>query len=246
MKNQITALLILITTFNCLAQSKKTIKVTYKSVPYSQYQVNSNDNRPEKEKSLDVALSLGYQSYFELLVDLKTKKTAYVFDTLIVNKPVGREKRWMDVTDKISYVLKESSNQFYKKEEILDRKFFTKGTENDIVWEITNETKTISGFKCQKALSKNKDFLITAWFSKDIPVSSGPANYVGLPGLVLIAEDFFNTISFQKIEYLADGTLVDNKIAPLKTEFNKSNTITKEPIFLLEKSRLVKSMRRLQ
>ncbi|WP_316757508.1 GLPGLI family protein [Pedobacter aquatilis] len=243
MKKLILIIFIAVSNLHVQAQAKKTLKVTYISVPHSQYQVSSNDNRPEKEKNLDIALSQGYQSYFTLLVDLKSSKTAYFFDTLIVKKPVGREKRWMDPTDKISYLFREGPKELYKKEEILDKRFYTKGEVADIEWLITNETKEISGFKCQKATSKNKDFLLTAWFTKDIPVSSGPTNYIGLPGLVILAEEYFNTITLQKVEYSEDGSLVNEKIKILKADFVRGNGVTKEPIFMLEKSRLVKSMR---
>jgi len=228
------------------SQSKPIMKVTYKSVPYSQYQVQNNDNRPEKEKGLDMALSQGHQSYFELLIDLKTLKTVYEFDTLIVEKPVGRTDQFLSPPDKISYVFKEDANQIYKQEEIFGRKFFTYGSESDILWDITDETKTIMGLKCQKAVSKNKTFLITAWFTKEIPVSSGPSNYSGLPGLILLSEDFFRTISAQKIEYPDNANLVNTKLKKLKTSYekNKNGNESKEALFLLKKADLVKSMRR--
>ncbi|TQD40697.1 GLPGLI family protein [Haloflavibacter putidus] len=62
-------------------------------------------------------------------------------------------------------------------------------------WEITKESKTISGFKCIKAISKKKIYDarskayktkdIVAWFTPEIPVSFGPKGYFGLPGLII-------------------------------------------------------------
>mgnify|MGYP000064612397 FL=1 len=60
-------------------------------------------------------------------------------------------------------------------------------------WETTNEFKLISGFKCYKATSEDivsnsigifKSKVI-AWFCPELPSFFGPAEYFGLPGLIL-------------------------------------------------------------
>jgi len=57
-------------------------------------------------------------------------------------------------------------------------------------WTIGKETKYILNYKCQKATTilktKNgKNKKIIAWYTNQIPVSSGPFIYSGLPGLIL-------------------------------------------------------------
>lgn len=62
-------------------------------------------------------------------------------------------------------------------------------------WRLTTETKDISGFLCYKATfedvvtnllsGKESKFLVTAWYAPQIPISSGPLFYNGLPGLIL-------------------------------------------------------------
>lgn len=61
-------------------------------------------------------------------------------------------------------------------------------------WNITNETKTISGYKCFKAtcdyneLSRQGTYMTRhaeTWFAPEIAVPFGPKGYDGLPGLVL-------------------------------------------------------------
>lgn len=44
-----------------------------------------------------------------------------------------------------------------------------------------------------------KEVAITAWYTPDIPVSTGPANYWGLPGLILEVSDGQTTILCSKI-----------------------------------------------
>lgn len=68
---------------------------------------------------------------------------------------------------------------------------------NETKWEITNETKLISGYKTIKAttdsyeLKKDNPYYqgkAIVWFTMDIPISAGPARYGGLPGLILEVE----------------------------------------------------------
>ena len=60
-----------------------------------------------------------------------------------------------------------------------------------IKWTITQETKKIGNYLCFKALAVEKVrddkplIKIAAWFTPTIPVSFGPIDYFGLPGLIL-------------------------------------------------------------
>lgn len=63
-------------------------------------------------------------------------------------------------------------------------------------WVLLNESKTINGFLCLKAISKIRNVDIEAWYSPSIPVSLGPNEYRGLPGLIL-------ELNRGKLKYLA-------------------------------------------
>lgn len=91
---------------------------------------------------------------------------------------------------------------------------------NNYKWEITNETKIINGYKVIKATTESIEVDKTnpyyygkaiAWFTPDIPISSGPARYYGLPGLILeLNYEKFNTMYlFNKIEYNSTEKMVD-------------------------------------
>ncbi len=58
-----------------------------------------------------------------------------------------------------------------------------------IDWLITDETKTISSFLCNKAIGKFRGRTYQAWFTTAIPINYGPWKLQGLPGLVLEATD---------------------------------------------------------
>lgn len=58
-------------------------------------------------------------------------------------------------------------------------------------WQITQETKKLGNYTCYKAIdieSKNKKMKPIAWFTPEIPISFGPLDFNGLPGLVLQVE----------------------------------------------------------
>ena len=69
-----------------------------------------------------------------------------------------------------------------------------------IDWRIQNETKSILGYTCQKAVGKLYNRKWTVWFTMDIPISEGPWLLAGLPGLILEAVDSENIFHFTAIE----------------------------------------------
>lgn len=98
-------------------------------------------------------------------------------------------------------------------------------------------------------ISKDKRLLITVWFTNEIPVSGGPVNYFGLPGLVVWSEDFFRTSQLDKIEYIENnskGFSFENEVKKYAQSFdkNKGGNSIKESIYLDMKAGLVESMRR--
>ena len=95
----------------------------------------------------------------------------------------------------------------------------------NIKWIITADTTTISNYKCFKAKSTFKGREWIAWFTRDIPVSSGPWKLFGLPGLILRANDSFNHYIFElasisKIEKVIDMSLFEKYKEISKDEFN--------------------------
>ena len=61
---------------------------------------------------------------------------------------------------------------------------------------ITQEIKTISGFKSQKAEGLSRGRKYTAWFTNEIPIKYGPWKLNGLPGLILNVTDDKNEVAF--------------------------------------------------
>ena len=86
-------------------------------------------------------------------------------------------------------------------------------------WELMQDTMTVCGYVCNKAVAEYGGRKWIAWYANDIPVPYGPWKLTGLPGLVLAAADSegfhsFTAISFRK----SDATcIIKEKNAKLVT-----------------------------
>lgn len=67
-------------------------------------------------------------------------------------------------------------------------------------WELQNDTMTIAGFLCQKAICDYGGRKWIAWFTSDIAFTSGPYKFQGLPGLILSVYDSQNHWKFNMRE----------------------------------------------
>jgi GLPGLI family protein len=104
------------------------------------------------------------------------------------------------------------SNTFTNKKELFGKIFLVRDTIPEIKWVMTGETKTIGIYNAYKATStkeveervmnfsnrsrqnqslnnpeekRMKKVVMTAWFTPEIPVATGPQMFGGLPGLIL-------------------------------------------------------------
>ncbi|OUS00417.1 GLPGLI family protein [Flavobacteriales bacterium 33_180_T64] len=116
--------------------------------------------------------------------------------------------------------------RFTNQNESFSKVFLIKDTLVAHEWKLESETKNIGNYTCFKAtmtreieaiesrisfngdkdLSENetenpkmKEITITAWYTPQIPVSVGPGNYHGLPGLILEVNDGSETVICSKI-----------------------------------------------
>ena len=66
-------------------------------------------------------------------------------------------------------------------------------------WTLTDDTATVLGHQCQKAVChwRGRDF--EAWFAPDIPIRRGPWLFGGLPGLILKIYDKDRHYTFEAV-----------------------------------------------
>lgn len=120
-------------------------------------------------------------------------------------------------------------NKSVAEKDIFDKAFLVVDSLANWNWKIESETKKIGDYVCQKAtaiipvskedleayekmkdekgngktqfimMDEPKDIIITAWFTMEIPVATGPEKYCGLPGLILEVNDGRTTYLCSKI-----------------------------------------------
>jgi GLPGLI family protein len=73
-----------------------------------------------------------------------------------------------------------------EKRELGDKDYIIEDSLQHINWKLLDETKTILGYHCKKASGKTeRGSDVDTWYTEEIPVSSGPETFHGLPGMIL-------------------------------------------------------------
>lgn len=110
-------------------------------------------------------------------------------------------------------------DEYLNQTEIMGKRFLVKDKLQVYDWKLTNETKNIGKYTCYKATytreeertnmsitngdikeKKEKvDVVTTVWYTPQIPVSNGPRNYQGLPGLIMEVKEGNETIMCTEI-----------------------------------------------
>ncbi len=70
--------------------------------------------------------------------------------------------------------------------DFMQKQFLIKGPPTPRRWKVGNKQKQILGYTCMDAHYRlDSVTTLVAWFTPQIPVSNGPADYQGLPGMIL-------------------------------------------------------------
>jgi len=70
--------------------------------------------------------------------------------------------------------------------ELGPKKYLIKDSMPEFQWKLEGQSKTVAGFACKKATTKNKEGdEIVAWYTEAIACPGGPELYGGLPGMIL-------------------------------------------------------------
>ena len=209
MKKSITMLFLLIAT-SLLAQSfqGKAIYKTHRKMDMKIGGQPGSTISDAQKAQFEAMMKKQFQKTFVLTFN---KDASIYKEEKKLNAPAGMPVNGMKVMVMGSgggsdvYYKNTKKNSFINKTEIMGKRFLIKDKLPKYDWKLTSETKNIGVYTCYKATytrevermnmtvedgevkeKKEKvDVVTTAWYTPTIPVSNGPGNYAGLPGLIL-------------------------------------------------------------
>ena len=116
-------------------------------------------------------------------------------------------------------------------DKVVPNRYFYTEPLPDFVWELADDTLTVSGYLCQKAVGKYAGRTWTVWYSEDVPTSFGPWKLRGLPGMILKAEDAVGIFSFVCVGLM-------QRTAPIKYFSKGGYTTLKRDKFISHRNKL--------
>lgn len=191
---------------------------TATSVPFKVKDGDSSKVNPEREQMMAMMkqrMAKALQKEFELKFD-KSSSTYTEVETLEEGGGGGRGGRGgMKMFANIlggnsSYYKNLGTKEMLEQTELWGKKFLVTDSLTDWKWKLGKETKKIGSYTCYKATANRtmktatfsrrdngeeeeeesvEEQEILAWWTPEIPISQGPSNYWGLPGLIMELND---------------------------------------------------------
>ncbi len=214
-KYLITMLIILFLTSDLVAQDFQGI-ATYKSHRKMDLKIGEDKMNSDMQKEIQEQLKKQFQQEYTLKFNRNESvyKQVEKLDAPSAPSASGITIKLSQGSDIMYKNIKE--NRYTNKTEISGKIFLIKDTLISKKWELVNETKYIGEYACFKAVFKEdyttktiteegvfeditKERITTVWYTPQIPVSNGPGNHFGLPGLILEVNDGELTLICSKI-----------------------------------------------
>ena len=196
-------------------------KATYKTHRKTNFKMDSTmvASNPDLEKQLQAQMRKMFQKTF--ILNFNKTESTYKEDAKL-NAPSPKLGGGGNVMVQVvgggggnDVIYKNiNENRVVSKTELMGKVFLVKDELVKYEWKLTGETKNIGKYTCYKAtyereveniemkmvngeakeVTKKEMRTTVAWYTTDVPLSNGPDNYGGLPGLILEINDGNQTI----------------------------------------------------
>ena len=182
---------------------KKLIIILTALLPFSVFAQNTEGEVAYDEKvNLHISVSEENEQIRAMLPEHQIfKKVLYFNEGESLYKDVPRSEEEGDQTveggdGNFKFVMKMTApdNKTYKnladnkkvdQQEFMGKKFLIVDKTDKYEWKLTGEQKMILDYPCMRATYQDTTREVEAWFTPQIPVSTGPGSYGQLPGLIL-------------------------------------------------------------
>ncbi|MEM6719764.1 MAG: GLPGLI family protein [Bacteroidota bacterium] len=198
---------------------------TYKTTMKMDFKLDSVAQGQGINKEMQEQLSAMLRKQFQKEYSLTFTSSESVYkeeEKLAAPTPQSGGFQVMVMGDGQSNILYKNTKEkrYTQQQELLGKKFLVQDELENKEWKLENETKFIGQYTCYKAtrtiemekrtsMSINSDneapkvtkekVTVTAWYTPDIPVTTGPDMFWGLPGLILEVNDGTRTMVCSKI-----------------------------------------------
>lgn len=132
---------------------------------------------------------------------------------------------WGDLTEGNHAYLNLAAGTVVHQKQIYEEKFLVSDSLLHIEWKLMDETRSIAGYECRKALGRFNDSLyVIAFYTDEILINAGPEGFHGLPGLILgVAFPRIHTTWFAtKVERISDKELATIKAPTSGKKVNRN------------------------
>lgn len=107
-------------------------------------------------------------------------------------------------------------DSIYSQGLVFKEPYYVQDPIRDPEWKLHSESKSISGFSCNKATTTFRGRNYEVWYTPEIPVNFGPWKLNGLPGLILMVTDEKNQIEISATRVkLGESIDIEEQISKL-------------------------------
>lgn len=194
MKPFLTLCFSILVSYNSFAQEPDKVLARVRYTYIDKADTTTQKGKPRSENMLlflgkDASLYTSYDKInFEIADDQKNK--AMVMSRVNSNGAptlIMVDRSAGDWLSKTNYIFFTKKQKMYVKESVLFQNYLMEESIPEMKWKITKDASTIAGVACIKATTTYEGKNWEAWFSTDLPFSSGPWKLHGLPGLIVEA-----------------------------------------------------------
>ena len=182
-------------------------KAVYQTKTTFDLKLDSTRVTPEQQKRIEARMKDMLENVYEL--DFNTSTSLYKKEEKLAQPGQSGGRNFMGSLDGGELYKDTKSRTFIQAQDLMGKLFLVKDSLTMLEWEFKDDSKIIGKHLCFKATAKKtvannqfsfgrrssqnddkpKDSLkiieVVAWYTPEIPVSHGPGEYWGLPGLIL-------------------------------------------------------------